>query len=195
MLPVAEIERAIEAAGMPYRGRDLGVDPAFYRRAVAHAHEIRDRYCFLDLAAQAGRLEAFAAGGRMKPEKAETAAALAAGKAGPRSSPCSSLPDEDEQRRTRIAWLYYVEGKTQSRDRRGSALSRVKVNRELAIGRDSGLVQIRINGRLACCVALERKLEPAIGLAEAVVVPTPAGSRGHRPSLWAWRWAPMSPTG
>jgi glycerol-1-phosphate dehydrogenase [NAD(P)+] len=62
MLPVAEMERAIAAAGMPYRGRDLGLDSAFYRQAVAHAHEIRDRYCFLDLAAQAGRLDAFAAG-------------------------------------------------------------------------------------------------------------------------------------
>jgi glycerol-1-phosphate dehydrogenase [NAD(P)+] len=62
MLPVAEMERAILAAGMPHRGRDLGLDPAFYRQAVAHAHEIRDRYCFLDLAAQAGMLGAFAAG-------------------------------------------------------------------------------------------------------------------------------------
>jgi glycerol-1-phosphate dehydrogenase [NAD(P)+] len=62
MLPVAEMERAILAAGMPHRGRDLGLDPAFYRQAVAHAHEIRDRYCFLDLAAQAGMLAAFAAG-------------------------------------------------------------------------------------------------------------------------------------
>jgi glycerol-1-phosphate dehydrogenase [NAD(P)+] len=62
MLPVAEMERAIKAAGMPHRGKDLGLDPAFYRQAVAHAHEIRDRYCFLDLAAQAGMLDAFAAG-------------------------------------------------------------------------------------------------------------------------------------
>jgi glycerol-1-phosphate dehydrogenase [NAD(P)+] len=61
MLPVAEMERAIKAAGMPHRGKDLGLDPAFYRQAVAHAHEIRDRYCFLDLAAQAGVLAAFAA--------------------------------------------------------------------------------------------------------------------------------------
>jgi glycerol-1-phosphate dehydrogenase [NAD(P)+] len=62
MLPVVEMERAIRAAGMPHRGRELGLDPAFYRQAVAHAHEIRDRYCFLDLAAQAGMLGAFAAG-------------------------------------------------------------------------------------------------------------------------------------
>ena len=41
---------------------ELGIDPAFYRRAVGHAHEIRDRYGFLDLAAQSGRLAGFAAG-------------------------------------------------------------------------------------------------------------------------------------
>jgi glycerol-1-phosphate dehydrogenase [NAD(P)+] len=40
---------------------EVGIEPAFYRHAVAHAHEIRDRYGFLDLAAQSGRLEAFAA--------------------------------------------------------------------------------------------------------------------------------------
>ncbi|HEY8016968.1 MAG TPA: sugar-binding transcriptional regulator [Dongiaceae bacterium] len=113
----------------------------------------------------------------MKPEKGETAAALEAGKAGLDISG-ASLPDEEEQRRTRIAWLYYVEGKTQSEIGEALRLSRVKVNRELAICRDSGLVQIRINGRLAGCVALERKLQSRYGLADAVVVPTPADPEG-----------------
>jgi hypothetical protein len=40
----------------------LGVDPALYRRAVGGAQELRDRYGFLDLAAQSGRLAEFAAG-------------------------------------------------------------------------------------------------------------------------------------
>ena len=62
LLPSAEIARVMRAAGAPLTAAELGVPPAFYRRAVGHAHEIRDRYCFLDLAAQAGRLEAFAAG-------------------------------------------------------------------------------------------------------------------------------------
>ena len=62
MLPSAEIERVMRAAGAPLTAAELGVDPVLYRRAVGGAHELRDRYCFLDLAAQAGRLAEFAAG-------------------------------------------------------------------------------------------------------------------------------------
>ncbi len=79
----------------------------------------------------------------------------------------------DEQRRTRIAWLYHVEGKTQGEIALRLGVSRVKVNRELALCRESGMVQIRINGRLASCVALERRLERQFGLVEAIVVPCP----------------------
>jgi DNA-binding transcriptional regulator LsrR (DeoR family) len=84
--------------------------------------------------------------------------------------------DEDEQRRTRIAWLYYVEGRTQGEIGEMLGLNRVKVNRELALSRETGLVQIRINGRLASCVALERRLRSSYGLDDAVVVPTPAAA-------------------
>lgn len=62
MLPLAELDRVMQAAGVARHARDLGIDPAFYRRAVGEAHEIRDRYGFLDLAAQAGLLAGFAAG-------------------------------------------------------------------------------------------------------------------------------------
>ena len=61
MMPLAEMQRVIAASGMPATAAALGLDPGFYRQAVAHAHEIRDRYAFLDLAAQAGLLEGFAA--------------------------------------------------------------------------------------------------------------------------------------
>src|SRR5262245_32540202 len=91
-------------------------------------------------------------------------------------SPLSTVLDllsTDEQRRTRIAWLYYVEGLTQAEIADRMGVSRVKVVRDLQIGRQSGLVNIQINGRLASCVALERRLEKAFGLKEAVVVPTP----------------------
>ena len=40
------------------RNVDIGVPTAFYRRAVLQAREIRDRYTFLDLAGDAGRLAA-----------------------------------------------------------------------------------------------------------------------------------------
>src|SRR3954452_13139903 len=82
--------------------------------------------------------------------------------------------DDDEHRRTRIAWLYYVEGQTQAEIAERLGVSRIKVVRDLAVCRETGLVQIRINGRLASCVALERRLERRFGLREAVVIPAPA---------------------
>jgi DNA-binding transcriptional regulator LsrR (DeoR family) len=81
--------------------------------------------------------------------------------------------DAAEQQRTRIAWLYYVEGLTQSDIAERVGLSRVRVNRELAVCRERGIVQIRINAKLAPCVALERQLVERFGLKDAVVVPTP----------------------
>jgi len=94
-----------------------------------------------------------------------------------------SVPfDTAEQQRTRIAWLYYVEGLTQSEIADRVGLSRVRVNRELAICRERGIVQIRINAKLAPCVALERQLVERFGLKDAVVVPTPEGP-GQLPAV------------
>jgi glycerol-1-phosphate dehydrogenase [NAD(P)+] len=62
MMPLAEMERVIRAAGLATGPAELGIGPGLYREAVGHAHEIRDRYSVLDLAAQAGVLEDFAAG-------------------------------------------------------------------------------------------------------------------------------------
>ncbi|MDX6752360.1 iron-containing alcohol dehydrogenase [Geminicoccaceae bacterium 1502E] len=61
MLPLGELERVFAEGGLPSTGADLGLDPAFWRQAVAHARETRDRYTFLDLAAEAGMLGDFAA--------------------------------------------------------------------------------------------------------------------------------------
>lgn len=83
----------------------------------------------------------------------------------------------EEQQRTRIAWLYYVEGQTQAEIAQRLGINRIKVNRELAICRDTGLVQIRINGRLASCVERERALERRYRLKEAIVVPSPTPGR------------------
>jgi glycerol-1-phosphate dehydrogenase [NAD(P)+] len=58
--PLAALERALILAGAPTHPEDLGWPRTFYRDAVRHAREIRNRYTFLDLAAQAGRLESFA---------------------------------------------------------------------------------------------------------------------------------------
>jgi len=61
-IPGATLEATLAAAGAATTAAAIGLDPAFYRQAVAHAHEIRDRFGFLDLARATGRLDAFAAG-------------------------------------------------------------------------------------------------------------------------------------
>ncbi len=61
-VPPIRLEATLAAAGAATRPADLGLDPDLYRTAVAHAHEIRDRFTFLDLAAATGRLGAFARG-------------------------------------------------------------------------------------------------------------------------------------
>ncbi|MCB1970345.1 MAG: iron-containing alcohol dehydrogenase [Geminicoccaceae bacterium] len=59
-LPLARLEAAVGACDGPMKPGDIGLDAARYGEAVAHAHEIRDRFSFLDLAAHTGRLAGFA---------------------------------------------------------------------------------------------------------------------------------------
>jgi len=61
MRPPSELRAALAAAGAPLRPQDIHVPEAFYRQAVRHAREIRERYTFLDLAADSGRLDNLAA--------------------------------------------------------------------------------------------------------------------------------------
>jgi glycerol-1-phosphate dehydrogenase [NAD(P)+] len=62
IIPIDEMNRLLAAAEGPMTGRDLGLPSEFYREAVVHCREMRNRYSFLDLAADAGILEDFAAG-------------------------------------------------------------------------------------------------------------------------------------
>ncbi len=62
VLPVAEMSRLLEAAGAPRTATDLGISVDLYREAVVHCREMRNRYSFLDLAADSGMLEDFASG-------------------------------------------------------------------------------------------------------------------------------------
>jgi DNA-binding transcriptional regulator LsrR (DeoR family) len=115
----------------------------------------------------------------------------AEGSAEPPSSTSSSPATSDRERQlaTRAAWAYYVEGLTQAEVARRLGLNRVRVNRLLAQARESGIVQIRIQSKLADCVALESRLVGRFGLQNAIVVPTPgdpsllpqaiAGEAGH----------------
>lgn len=61
-LPVAEMEKLLSDAGGPMTSQDLGLPVARYREAVIHSREMRNRYSFLDVAADADILADFAAG-------------------------------------------------------------------------------------------------------------------------------------
>ncbi len=56
-LPAATIEAILAGVGAPTRPADLHWPRDFYRHAVRHAREIRNRYTFLDLAGDSGLLD------------------------------------------------------------------------------------------------------------------------------------------
>lgn len=55
--PARALEDVLRRAGAPTTPEALGWPPAFYQQAVRHAREIRNRWTFLDLAADAGVLD------------------------------------------------------------------------------------------------------------------------------------------
>jgi len=75
--------------------------------------------------------------------------------------------------RTKVAWLYYMEGMTQDQISQTLGLSRSKVLRFLSTSRQSGVVQIRVMTKLSHCIELERTLENHYKLERAIVIPKP----------------------
>ena len=93
------------------------------------------------------------------------------------------MSEEDEQLRVRVAWLYFMEGLTQADIAGKLGITRLRANRLLGEARQSGLVNIQVNARLADCVELERQLVQETGLKDAVVVPTPTDQDQIAPVL------------
>lgn len=60
-VPVAEMEAMLRAAGGPVSGAELGIDVEFWREAIRHGHEMRNRFSFVDIACDAGLLDDWAA--------------------------------------------------------------------------------------------------------------------------------------
>lgn len=81
--------------------------------------------------------------------------------------------DVSDDLKTKVAWLYYMEGLTQDEISKKLGLSRSRVLRILASSRQSGMVQIRVTTKLTYCVSLERALETKYGLERAIVIPRP----------------------
>jgi glycerol-1-phosphate dehydrogenase [NAD(P)+] len=59
-VPVETMQARLAAAGGATTAIELGLDPSFYREAVRHGHEMRNRWGFADWAADAGLLDGFA---------------------------------------------------------------------------------------------------------------------------------------
>ena len=57
-MPSSRIADVLRRAGVPATPRDLGLTDEFFGRAVREARFLRDRYTFLDLAADARCLDA-----------------------------------------------------------------------------------------------------------------------------------------
>ncbi len=57
----ATLQGYLEAAGGPSSAKALNIPIDFYQEAVCHAHEMRDRFSFADIACDAGELKSFAA--------------------------------------------------------------------------------------------------------------------------------------
>lgn len=76
--------------------------------------------------------------------------------------------------RLRAAYMYYVEGLTQNEVADHLGVGRVSVVRLLHEARAREEVRFWIEGPIADCAALERRLETTLGLERAVVCPAPA---------------------
>jgi glycerol-1-phosphate dehydrogenase [NAD(P)+] len=57
MLPASRLAAVLARVGGPATPADIGLAPGFYAAAVRNARYLRDRYTFLDLAADSGHLE------------------------------------------------------------------------------------------------------------------------------------------
>lgn len=84
-----------------------------------------------------------------------------------------TVVDVTDDVKTRIAWLYYVEGMTQDEVANLMGMNRSRVLRVLAAARQDGTVQIRVTTRMSRCIELERMLEQRWSLTRAIVVPEP----------------------
>lgn len=85
---------------------------------------------------------------------------------------------DDTALRLRAAWLYHAFGLTQSEVATQLGIGRSTVIRLLEEARQRGEVKITIEDHLPDLVELSIRLEKALGLDEAIVVPSPAGRDG-----------------
>lgn len=88
--------------------------------------------------------------------------------------PVSQAERNPADLKTRVAWLYFMEGMTQDAVASKLGLTRQRVLKILANARQDGTVQVRVTTPLSACVALEQQVETAFGIQRCIVIPTPA---------------------
>lgn len=103
-----------------------------------------------------------------------------------------TVVDVTDDVKTRIAWLYYVEGMTQDEVASLMGMNRSRILRVLAAARQDGTVQIRVTTRMSRCIELERMLEQKWSLTRAIVVPEPQDEAQLRAIIGAEVGAYMS---
>jgi DNA-binding transcriptional regulator LsrR (DeoR family) len=72
---------------------------------------------------------------------------------------------------TRAAWLYYIAGNTQNEIAEKLQISRPVAQRLVAYAVEKNLIRVRVDHRLADCLALAEKLSARYGLSVCEVVP------------------------
>lgn len=85
----------------------------------------------------------------------------------------------------RIAWMYYVEGLTQSEIADHLGIGRVTVVRNINEAIKQREVRIWITGQMAECLDLEKQLKAEFDLIDAVVVPEPSNPEATYKSIGA----------
>ena len=81
------------------------------------------------------------------------------------------IPRTQNQLRIRAAWLYYIEGMTQSDVAEKLGVNRIMVTRLLSDAKKRGEVVIRIKSELTDLVDLQQQLETHFGFERAIVAP------------------------
>ncbi|MBS7538757.1 sugar-binding transcriptional regulator [Ancylobacter lacus] len=108
-----------------------------------------------------------------------------------RQDPAAGAPElgaagrRSSRLRLRAAWMYYVEGMTQSAIAEALDIGRVTVVRLLADARSLNEVRISLSREVAELPRLEMGLQKAFGLAEAVVVPLSGPGADPTPAIGA----------
>ncbi len=78
---------------------------------------------------------------------------------------------DNERMRARVAWLYFIGGRTQQEIAQRLNITRLKVNKIIGHVRESGQIQVHVNMPLVDCIELADRVASRYRLADAVVVP------------------------